>query len=192
MPARVLFFVMILAFLPTPVPAATTTVEILGIRFPSEKVIDGKTLKLNGVACLKKFGLVKVYAVGLYLEQPSHDAETVISSRQVKYLLTHYLTDKATAEKLRRGFIELIEAGNPKTLVDTNRQDIERYASWLDKDMAPGLVSESLYIPGQGLTLIYQGQVRGTIAGDTFAQMYYRSNVGEQADAAIRQGLLGQ
>jgi hypothetical protein len=183
---------MILAFLPTPVPAATTTVEILGIRFPSEKVIDGKTLKLNGVACLKKFGLVKVYAVGLYLEQPSHDAETVISSRQVKYLLTHYLTDKATAEKLRRGFIELIEAGNPKTLVDTNRQDIERYASWLDKDMAPGLVSESLYIPGQGLTLIYQGQVRGTIAGDTFAQMYYRSNVGEQADAAIRQGLLGQ
>ena len=71
------------------------------------------------------------------------------------------------------------------------RADIDKYASWLDADMKPGLTSESVYVPGQGLALTYQGQVKGTIPGNTFAQMYYRYNVGEKADKKIRKGLLG-
>jgi hypothetical protein len=166
-------------------------VEILGVKFPTEKVMAGKTLKLNGVSYLKKLGFVKVYAVGLYLEKPTHNPDEVIESEQVKYMLTHYLTSKATAKKIREGFVELMEAGNPKELVAANRSDIDRYAAWLDKDMAPGLTSESLYVPGKGLTLTYQGEVRGTIPGAVFARMYYRYNVGEKADRKIREGLLG-
>jgi hypothetical protein len=165
--------------------------EILGVKFPTEKTIKGKTLKLNGVSYLKKLGFVKVYAVGLYLENPSKDPKEVIESEQVKYMLTHYLTSKATAKKISEGFVELMEKGNPKELVDANRADIEKYAAWLDKDMKPGLTSESLYVPGKGLTLTYQGQVKGNIPGNTFAQMYYRYNVGEKADKKIRKGLLG-
>lgn len=167
-------------------------VEILGVKFPAEKVVNGETLHLNGVSYLKKLGFVKVYAVGLYLQHPSTDPQEVIESEQVKYMLTHYLTSKATAQKISEGFIELMESGNPRALVDANRADIERYAAWLDKDMQPGLTSESVYVPGEGLTLIYQGEVRGTIPGRTFAQMYYRYNVGENADQRIREGLLGR
>ncbi|BBO74059.1 hypothetical protein DSCW_14760 [Desulfosarcina widdelii] len=181
-----LFFVFVLAG-----AGFAGEVEILGVKFPTEKTIEGKTLKLNGVSYLKKFGFVKVYAVGLYLENPTKDPKEVIESEQVKYMLTHYLTSKATAKKISEGFVELMEAGNPKDLVDANRADIDKYASWLDKDMEPGLTSESLYVPGKGITLTYQGQVKGTIPGNTFAQMYYRYNVGEKADKKIREGLLG-
>lgn len=166
-------------------------VEILGVKFPAEKTIEGKTLKLNGVSYLKRLGFVKVYAVGLYLENPTKDSTQVIESEQVKYLLTHYLTDKATAQKISEGFIELMEQGNAKELVDANQADIQKYASWLDKDMAPGLTSESVYVPGKGITLTYQGQVKGTIPGSAFARMVYRYNVGEKADQKIREGLLG-
>lgn len=181
-----LFFVFVLAG-----AGFAGEVEILGVKFPTEKTIEGKTLKLNGVSYLKKFGFVKVYAVGLYLENPTKDPKEVIESEQVKYMLTHYLTSKATAKKISEGFVELMEAGNPKDLVDANRADIDKYASWLDKDMKPGLTSESLYVPGKGIMLTYQGEVRGTIPGNTFAQMYYRYNVGEKADKKIREGLLG-
>ena len=166
-------------------------VEMLGVKFATEKTIEGKTLKLNGVSYLKKLGFVKVYAVGLYLENPTKDPKEVIESEQVKYMLTHYLTSKATAKKISEGFIELMEEGNPKDLVDANRADIDKYASWLDADMKPGLTSESVYVPGKGITLTYQGQVKGTIPGNTFAQMYYRYNVGEKANKKIREGLLG-
>lgn len=166
-------------------------VEILGVTYPTEMTIEGKTLNLNGVSYLKKLGFVKVYVVGLYLENPTKDSDEVIESEQVKYVRTHYLTSKATAKKISNGFIDLMEKGNPKDLVDANRADIDKYAAWLDKDMKPGLTSESVYVPGKGLTLTYQGDVRGTIPGSTFAQMYYRYNVGEKADKKIRKGLLG-
>jgi len=39
--------------------------------------------------------------------------------------------------------------------------------------------------------MTYQGEVRGTIPGSTFMQMYYRYNVGEKAPKNIRKGLLG-
>jgi len=166
-------------------------VEILGVKFPTEKVIEGKTLKLNGVSSVKRFGAIKVLAVGLYLEKPSKDPTTIIESDQVKHLHFHYLTSKATAKRLRNGFINMIKKSNPKDLVDANWATIERYASWLDGDMKPGQTSETVYVPGKGLTLTYQGKVKGTIPGNTFAQMYYRNNVGENTDKKFREGLLG-
>ena len=166
-------------------------IEILGVKFPDEKVVQDKTLKLNGVAYRKALGFVKVYVVGLYLESPTKDPEQIIESEQVKHMHTHYLTSKATAKKLRDGFIDLMEKCNPPDLVAKHRADINLYASWLDKDMKPGMTSISTYVPGVGLTLEYQGEIKGTISGKEFAQMYYRYNVGKKAIKKIRRGLLG-
>jgi hypothetical protein len=174
------------------VPAlAGEDVEILGVRFPTEKVVEGKTLKLNGVAYRKALGFVKVYVVGLYLEKTTRDPQEVITSEQIKQLHFHYLTDRATAKKLREGYLDLMKECNPREMYERNEEDIQLYASWLDKDMQPGLTSVSTYVPGKGLTLEYQGEERGTIANKEFIEMYYRYNFGEKADKKIRKGLLG-
>ena len=171
---------------------ADDAVEVLGVKLAKEKVIDGKTLKLNGVAYRKAMGFVKVYVVGLYLEQPTQEGQQVIDSEQVKQLYFHYLTSKATSKKLQNGFIDLIKKCNPPEMVERNQKDVDLYASWLDKDMQPGLTSISTYVPGKGLTLEYQGEERGTIANKEFIEMYYRYNFGEKAKAKIRDGLLGK
>ena len=171
---------------------AADEVEILGVKFPSEKVVAGKTLMLNGVAYRKALGFIKVYVVGLYLEHPTQDPEAVIHSEQVKQLYFHYLTSKATAKKLQDGYLELMHKCNPPELYERNKDDVALYASWLDKDMQPGMTSVSTYIPGQGLTLEYQGRVKGTIANPEFVKMYYTYNFGEKAIAKIRDGLLGK
>ncbi len=181
-----LFFV-----LSTVVPIAFADTEILGVTFPAEKVIEGKTLKLNGVAYRKALLVVKVYVTGLYLENPTQDADEVINSEQVKYLLTHYLTSKATAEKLQEGVLEAMAECNPPELVAAHQADVDRYVSWMDKDMAPGLTAESTYVPGKGLMYTYQGVKKGTIAGSEFMKMYYRMSVGEKAQKRVRDGLLG-
>ena len=170
---------------------AADEVEMLGVKFPTQKVVEGKTLKLNGLAYRKALGFIKVYVVGLYLENPTQDPQKIIQSEQVKYMVTHYLSSMVTAKKLRNGFLQVIEACNPPDMVKRNMADIQRYASWLDKDMKPGLTSVSTYVPGHGLTLEYQGEVKGTISNPEFAQMYYRYNVGEKANKSIREGLLG-
>lgn len=171
---------------------AAEEVEIAGVVFPTQKVVEGKTLTLNGVALRKAMGFIKVYVAGLYLETPTHDADAVIRSEQVKQLDTHYLSGLATAAKLKEGFIDLMKTCNPPEMFLRNQADIEQYSTWLDKDMAPGLTSVSTYVPGKGLTLEYQGEIRGTIANKEFVEMYYTYNVGEKADIRIKQGLLGE
>jgi hypothetical protein len=171
---------------------ASDAVEVLGVKFPKVKVVEGKTLTLNGVAVRKALGFIKVYAVGLYLEKPTGDAAEAIASEQIKQLSFHYLTHRATAKKLREGFLEGFKEANPADKVARNIADAERYASWYDKDMAPGLTAETTYVPGKGLTLVYQGETRGTIANPEFVHMYYVYNFGEKANAGIRDGLLGK
>jgi len=165
--------------------------EIEGVTFPAEKEIKGKTLSLNGTALRKKFVFIKVYAGGFYLENPTQNAEKAIMSEQVKYFYLHYLTNKATAEKIQHGFIEAMKKANPADLFKKHRDDIERYASWLDEDMKVGSTSESVYVPGEGLTLMLNGKTKGTIKGREFARMYYRYNLGEKADENVRKGYLG-
>jgi len=165
--------------------------EIADVTFPGEKVVDGKTLTLNGVALKTKF-FIKVFAGGFYLETPTHDAAEAIESEQVKQFVLHYLTSRATAEKLQDGFKEAIAEANPPELVEKYRKEIDLYASWLDQDMAPGATSITTYVPGKGLTLVFKGQEKGTIADKTFAQMYFRYNLGEDADEDLREGYLGQ
>jgi len=165
--------------------------EIADVTFPGEKVVDGKTLKLNGVALKTKF-FIKVFAGGFYLENPTQNATEAIESEQVKHFVLHYLTSKATAKKLQDGFKEAIEEANSPELVAQYRKEIDLYASWLDQDMAPGATSVTTYVPGKGLTLVFKGQEKGTIADKTFAQMYFRYNLGEEADSSMREGYLGQ
>ena len=171
-------------------PAWSGDMEIAGVTFPGEKVVDGKTLTLNGVALKTKF-FIKVFAGGFYLETPTHDATEAIESEQVKQFVLHYLTSRATAEKLQDGFKEAIAEANPPELVAKYRQEIDLYASWLDQDMAPGATSVTTYVPGKGLTLVFKGQEKGTIADKTFAQMYFRYNLGKDADEDLREGYLG-
>jgi len=173
------------------VSARAGDVEIEGVKFPGEKVIADKTLKLNGTACRKALGFVKVFVGGFYLENPTSDALEAIESEQVKHFYLYYLTTKATAKKLQQGFIEAMAKANPPELIAAHKEEIQTYASWLDADMAPGATSVSTYIPGEGLTLTFKGKVKGTIPGKEFAQMYFRYNLGEKADPALRKGYLG-
>ena len=149
--ALVVFAVICLSIIPATASQAED-VEVLGVKFPSEKIVAGKQLTLNGVAYRKAFGFVKVYVVGLYLENPTKDPEEVIQSDQVKQLYFHYLTSKATAKKLQGGYLDLMQKCNPPELYKRNKKDVDLYASWLDKDMKPGLTSISTYVPGKGLS----------------------------------------
>ncbi len=166
-------------------------VEFKGVTFPDEKVMAEKTLKLNGVALRKALGFIKIFVGGFYLENPTTDAKEAIESEQVKHFYLHYLTSKATAKKIQKGFMETMVECNPADLVEKNRAKIEQYASWLDLDMKPGYISESVYVPGKGLTLTVNGVEKGTIQGTEFAQMYYRYSLGEKADKKLKKGYLG-
>ena len=174
------------------VPATAGDKTIAGVAFPGEKMVAGKKLVLNGTGLRKKFGFIKVFAGGFYLEKATSSAAEAMNSEQVKQFYLHYLTSKATAEKLQHGFIEAIEAVNSPEQVKAQEANIKRYASWLDRDMAPGKTSVTTYVPGKGLTLVFYGEEKGTINDPDFIALYMNYVFGEKANAALRDGYLGK
>jgi len=181
----------LLAIVSLPVLARAADKEILGVTFPGEITVAGKTLTLNGVAYRKALGFIKVYVGAFYLEKPTRNPQEIIDSEQVKHFHLHYLTEQATAKKLQEGFIELMEKNNSPEQIAAHKAQMLQHAGWMDKDMAPGKTSKTTYIPGQGLTVEYQGETRGTIADPEYVRMYYRYIFGEKADADMRKGFLG-
>ena len=116
---KILFYILVISFFFfSGFVVFAKNVEIHGFNFPETKVIEGRLLKLNGVSTFKKFSFIKVYVVGLYLESLSRDSVEIINSDQIKYMHTIYLTDKATKEKIKEGFIHLITKHNPQEYID--------------------------------------------------------------------------
>lgn len=164
--------------------------EIFGIKFPGKIIIEGKTLYLNGITS-KKFIWVKIYAAAFYLEKPTNDPEEIIKSEQIKHFHFHYLTSKATAERIKEAMLERFTKHNPPELVEANLEKIIKYTSWYDKDIISGETTKTTYIPGKGLLLEVKGKVKGIIPGNEFAQMYYRFTFGPTADKSRKKEYLG-
>ncbi len=190
-PNALLSVLAVLAILCLPVWVQAADKEIYGVKFPGEITVAGKTLTLNGVAYRKALGFIKVYVGAFYLEKPARNPQEIIESEQIKHFHLHYLTDQASAKKLQEGFIELMEKTNPPEQIAAHKAQMLQHASWMDKDMAPGKTSKTTYVPGQGLTVEYQGETRGTISDPEYVRMYYRYIFGEKADPDIRKGFLG-
>ena len=69
-------------------------------------VVDGATLRLNGMGLRAATALrVKAYVGGLYLEQPSSDAATVIDSHQPKRVTMKFLRN-IDRQRLTGGWAE--------------------------------------------------------------------------------------
>jgi len=158
--------------------------------FPPTITIEDRTLALNGVGH-RTYLWYRVITAGLYLEQPTQDPRVVIESEQIKSLHEYFRPARVYASWIRRGVVKLLTEHNPEGLVKQHREDIDRFASWFDGDAHTGTKAVITYIPGTGLTLEYDGVVKGTIAGGEFARMYFRSIFGEDADKRAKQALLG-
>jgi len=163
--------------------------ELAGVDLPDEMTVSDATLKLNGMGLRKKLW-VKVYVAGLYLEQTTTDAATAVGSEQVKRVVMHFLTDKAKKAKMDAAWVEGFEKNSPAEFAAlSDRVDI--FKDYFG-NMKNGDVIEVTVAPGQGAEVLLNGQVKGTIEGDDFAQALLRVWLGDEPPSEdLKVGMLG-
>lgn len=160
------------------------------LEFSDTIIIAGKKLKLIGVGN-RTYLWYRVITGGLYLEKPTQDPRLIIESEQIKSLHEYFRPTKVQALWIRQGVIRLLKDHNTEELVGQQIDNIDRLASWFDKDASNGTEVVVTYIPGTGLMLEYDGVLKGTIPGKEFARMYFRSIFGEDADKKTKKEFLG-
>ena len=167
-----------------PVLAAT----LAGVGLPDTVTVDGATLVLNGIGLRAATVLrVKAYVGGLYLEQRTSDANTVIDSRQVKRVTMKFLRD-IDHKRLASGWAdELRKVGNKIP------EDRIAQFSALIPDVKNGDTMSFTWRPGTGVEVALNDKVRGSVPGDDFARTLFTVWFGPKpGDENLKRGMLGK
>lgn len=102
----------------------TSAGTIADVEFPDQVDVGDKTVQLNGLGLRTATAFkVKVYAIGLYLENPDSDSDAIIASGENKRIAMHFL-HKVKADELSGGWSEGFEA---------NTQDISGIQGEIDR-----------------------------------------------------------
>jgi len=166
-------------------PAAS----LAGVTLPDTAQIGGTTLILNGLGLRTKFA-VKVYVVGLYLEQKSSDPNAIIKADTPKRIVMHFV-HAATKNQMTDAFDESFNDNTPDVR-KTMKADIDRLLGALDT-LKEGDQMIFTYVPGTGTTLAINGKEKLTIAGAAFGQVLFSVWLGPKPpNAGLKKGILGQ
>ncbi len=163
--------------------------EVAGVQFPDAVSAGGQELKLNGAGVRTKF-FVKVYAGGLYLTEPSGDADAIVAADAPKRVRMVFLRDvdkKKIMETYREGFHN--NSGGPQ--LQGLLAKLDRVAPAL-ADMKKGSEMVVTYTPGQGTTVEAAGGASVTVEGKDFADAMFRNWLGSHpADSDLKKSFLG-
>ena len=181
---RILILVLLIALT---APVAWTK-SLAGVTMDDSIMVDGHSLKLNGLGLRKKLW-IKVYVGGLYLEHPTTNANAAAESKEVKKMVMRFMTNKATKSKMDGGWDEGFEENYAH--FDKIKARVETFKDFFG-DMKDGDVVEMTLIPGKGTTVVINGVEKGTIEGDDFQEALVKVWVGpEPPTDDFKEGILG-
>jgi hypothetical protein len=163
--------------------------ELAGVKLPDQITVDGATLHLNGMGVRKKLW-IKVYVGALYLEHTSHSPDEILAAKEYKRIEMHFLTNKATKKKMDKAWWEGFEKNSPDK-VDALRGQIEQLVGFFG-DMKKGDVIAFTITPEGETKVELNGQVKGTIAGQDFAEALVKLWLGPHPPSEdLKEGMLG-
>ena len=169
-------------------PAQAVTLD--GVEIPDTAQVGEHSLVLNGAGMRSAF-VFDVYAIGLYLPERQTDAGKILGSNKARRVAIHCVLDEISKGR----FDESIQDG-----LEDNLNDAE-FAAIADRveafkgmfgDVVENDVVHIDFDPEKGTTLLYNGEVMGTIPGEDFNDALLSIWIGtEPVTKKLRGQLLG-
>jgi len=162
--------------------------ECEGVTLPNSVQVEGTALRLVGMGVREATVLnVNVYVAGLYLENPTRNAQQVINSAQKKQLILRFVRD-VDASDIREAMSEGFQHnGNNAGM----RPRVNQLNGMLPS-MRDGGRLVFTYIPNTGLQVMVGNRVKGTIPGEDFARTFFSIWFGPNPpNSGLKTGLLG-
>lgn len=173
---------------------SASAAEVAGVKFDDTAKVGGKELKLNGAGVRAFAGLVKVYAIGMYLTEKKNTTADVLAMtgpRRMKLVLMRKVDSDELWQKFMDGLNKNSDKAEKSKFVDQTVKMGEIFASITDLDK--GSVITTDYIPDVGLQVYVNDKKLGEpMAGLAFANAYFKIWLGDKpADNSLKEKLLG-
>jgi chalcone isomerase-like protein len=164
--------------------------SLAGVTMDDSKTVAGQALVLNGLALRSKFGF-KVYVAGLYLPEKETDAKKVLAEDEARHMVMQWVRNVEKA-KVCEGFEEGLEANTPKASADV-KKNFESLCGML-QDARTGDRFTYTYVPGTGVEVAVNDQVKGTLGAKPFADALFAVWIGPHPGPGedFREALMGK
>jgi hypothetical protein len=168
----------------SPVTAAT----LADVDFDDRVTVEGKELVLNGMGLRTATAFkVKIYAIGLYLENKSSDSDAIMSSTENKRITMHFL-HKVTADELSGGWSEGFE-NNTQDISGIKDQIAKFNASMRDVKTGDTIV---LDFSGNKVDVLINDKQIDSVEGEAFLKALLAIWLGPKPpNEPLKQGILG-
>ena len=171
---------------------AAVAAEVAGIKFADSTKVAGKELQLNGLGTRNKF-IVKVYAVGLYLQDKKSTVEEVFAAEGPRRIQLVMMRDIAS-EDFGNAFMSGINNNSDtkeKTKIVTQISTFGEMFAGIE-GLKKGDVLDTDWIPGQGTVCSLNGKRIGQVTPDiAFYNAIMKIWLGNKpADSALKPKLL--
>lgn len=163
--------------------------ELDGVTMPDGKVVNGATMRLNGIG-LRTYSMlgIPIYVAGLYLEQRSDDPDTILHSPQAKLLEIRFLRD-VDAKDARQAWRDGLDQ-NCKSPCYLDPRGVERFLAAVPA-VHTGDKSTLLFTP-RGVRITLNGRSMGDIGDPHFAEVMLSTFIGnEPPTPRLKRQLLG-
>jgi len=172
------------------VPGPSSAREIDGIRLPDALTIAGTRLVLNGAGIRTKF-FFHVYAGGLYLQTPSHDAAAIIAGDAPMLVRMHFIYDGVSPEQMQNGWMKGFRRLAPQAGKDLQAA-MHRFTMLFSVTVKKDDVYDFAWIPGKGLEIRLNDKVLDVIDNFELKKVLFRIWFGKDpADSDLKEGMLG-
>lgn len=167
-------------------------VEVAGVNIP-DTIKTGSTqeLKLNGAGVREKW-LMDLYVGALYLKERESDAVKIIMQEDEMAIRLEMVSNMVTSERMTSATLEGFEHATHGNTAPLQPQ-IEAFLATFKEPIKKGDVFEMVYVPGEGVKIFKNSQLKNTVAGEAFKQALFGIWLSDQpAQKSLKAEMLGQ
>lgn len=151
------------------VSAYAQTKKFHGVSFNTELKLDGENLVINGAGLREKY-FMDLYVAGLYLPKKTDDAKKVIYDDTEMAIHIKIISSSVTRER----FIESVNEGFAASKHGSaSKEEIKKFVGFFNEPIKNGDKIYLDYIPGKGVRVTKNGEVKGTVPGLDFKKALF-------------------
>ncbi|MCL7945269.1 chalcone isomerase family protein [Marinobacter sp. ATCH36] len=170
-------------------PATALTVE--GVDLPDTYSAMDTELKLNGAGTRSKW-FMDLYIGGLYVPKTISDGQAIINADEPQAITLHIISGMITSDKMKSATMEGFENSTDGDL-SAIQNDVDTFLDVFSEEIKDGDAFDLVYLPGEGVRVLKNGEARGTIGDLEFKKALFGIWLSDEpAQEDLKEKMLGQ
>lgn len=170
-------------------PATALTVE--GVDVPDTYSAMDTELKLNGAGTRSKW-FMDLYIGGLYVPETIDDGQAIINADEPQAITLHIISGMITSDKMKSATMEGFENSTGGDMAAI-KSDVDTFLDVFSEEIKDGDVFDLVYLPGEGVRVLKNGEQRATIGDLEFKKALFGIWLSDEpAQEDLKEKMLGQ